>query len=210
MVGNIVLQHCLTSNNVSEVICIVRKPLKISHEKLKAIVHDDFLNYHSISNDFKHIDVAYFCIGAYTGALPDAQFKEITVDYTKAFADTLANKSPQATFCFLSGQGADLQEKSKTAFARYKGMAENYLISKKFKKIFIFRPSYIYPVEKRKEPNMAYSIFRFLYPILKPLLGKKMSIKSTELGEAIFQAGFVNPPKTILENQDILEFIHLK
>jgi putative NADH-flavin reductase len=99
----------LASDNISEVICIVRKPLKISHEKLKVIVHDDFLNYQSINETFQHIDIAYFCIGVYTGALPDAQFKEITVDYTKAFADTLKNESPKATFCFLSGQGADLK-----------------------------------------------------------------------------------------------------
>jgi nucleoside-diphosphate-sugar epimerase len=204
MIGQMVLQHCLASEEIGEVISITRKTVGITNPKLKEIIHADFLHYENISDAFVSVHAAYFCIGVYTGALPDAQFKEITVGYTKAFADALHAQSPQAVFCFLSGQGADLTEKSKTSFARYKGMAENYLMSKCFGGLVIFRPGYIYPVEKRKEPNMAYRIFRMLYPLLKNILGKNASIKSTELAEAIFRAGLQQPKQVILENKDIL------
>jgi len=68
---------------------------------------------------------------------------------------------------FLSGQGADRDEKSKISFARYKGIAENYLFNKAFQQLYIFRPAYIYPVQKRKEPNLFYSSLRLIYPVVK-------------------------------------------
>jgi hypothetical protein len=185
------------------VISIVRKPGGISQSKLKEVIHSDFENYTDVSMYFKEIDVAYFCIGVYTGTVPDSEFKRITVDYTVHFADVLMEKSPHATLCFLSGGGADLKEKSMISFARYKGMAENYLIHKSFNRLYIFRPNYIYPVEKREEPNLFYKVYRMLYPLIR-LLGKRFSIKSTELASAMFRTGLNGADKMILENQDIL------
>ncbi len=101
---------------------------------------------------------------------------------------------------------ARLLEQSRVAFAKYKGMAENYLLSKKFGALHIFRPGYIYPVEKRVEPNLMYRVSRTLYPVLK-LMGKGFSIKSTELGEAMFRVGIDKTDKNILENKDILEVL---
>jgi uncharacterized protein YbjT (DUF2867 family) len=204
MIGNIVLQHCLASEAVQTVVSLVRKPSGALHPKLTEIAHRDFLNYDGLEAAFTGVDAAYFCIGVYTGAVPDAQFREITVDYTKIFADKLKTHSPGAVFCFLSGAGADPLEKSRTPFARYKGMAENYLIGKGFGALAIFRPGYIYPVEKRAEPNVAYRIFRLLYPLLKNIMGPNASIRSTDLGAAMFKAGLTPPDKTILENRDII------
>lgn len=206
MVGGIVLNHCLHSSEIRKVTSLVRRPSEFKHEKLSEVTVSDFKNYNDKEELFTNIDIAYFCIGVYTGSVPDNQFKEITFDYTQAFADALHKQSPNATICFLSGAGADPKEKSKMSFARYKGMAENYLLSKKFGTTYIFRPSYIYPVAKRKEPNFTYRISRGLYPILK-LLGNNFSIKSTELGEAMFKAGIWGTEMTVLENKDILKIV---
>lgn len=206
MIGQLILQHCLASDEVGEVISLVRKPSGKTHPKVREIVHTNFLDYTGLEKAFSRVDIAWYCLGVYTGALPDAQFREVTVDYTKAFAAALKTFSPQATCCLLSGAGADLKEQSKTPFARYKGMAENDLMRQGFGHLFIFRPGYIYPVEKRKEPNFAYRIFRTLYPIIR-LLGEGMSIRSTELAQAMFLAGMHYPSQTILENKDILHFL---
>jgi nucleoside-diphosphate-sugar epimerase len=208
MIGNIVLEHCLESDQVSEVISIARKGCGKQHIKLREVIHKDFTDYTSIASQFQKIDVAYFCIGVYTGAVPDAEFKTITVDYTTNFADTLKIQSPNVTFCFLSGQGADRTEKSGMSFAKYKGMAENHLINLSFQQLYIFRPSYIYPVMKRTEPNFGYRIFRILYPILGPLLGKNSSIKSTELGKAMFDTGINGADMNTLENAAILNLLN--
>jgi uncharacterized protein YbjT (DUF2867 family) len=124
------------------------------------------------------------------------------VDFVQSFANALIAHSPKATFCLLSGAGADQKEKSRMAFARYKGMAENYLLNAGFPAVNLFRPGYIYPVTPRKEPNMMYRITRALYPLLK-LFGKGSSITSVQLGTAMAMAAIHGTDKTVLENIDI-------
>ena len=87
--------------------------------------------------------------------MSDAEFRTITVDYTAEFARGLHKSSPNAGFAFLSGQGADPKGKSRIAFARYKGEAENALLAAGFHAVYIFRPAYIYPVEPRRSPTSA-------------------------------------------------------
>lgn len=204
MVGKLVLGHCLKDDKISEVISLTRKPSGQAHQKLTEIVVTDFEDLAACNNHFKNVQLAFFCIGAYTGQVPDDLFKKITVDYAVAFGNALQQNSPQATLCFLSGAGADRTEKSKTSFALYKGMAENQL-AKMNLVFYSFRPGYIYPVEPRKEPNFGYTVIRFLYPLLK-LFGSKYSITSTELARAIFNVGLHGADRQILENQDILKY----
>ena len=113
MVGNIILNHCLTSQKIKEVISLVRKPTALTHEKLNEVVIEDFTDYAAHDSLFKDIDAAFFCIGVYTGQVPDHQFKIITVDYAVVFAKALQANSPNASLCLLSGAGADKTEKSK-------------------------------------------------------------------------------------------------
>jgi len=206
MIGGLVLKESLESDQISEVVSIGRRSLNVEHPKLKEIIRTDFIDYSDVSSEFKNIDIVYFCLGVYTGAVSNEQMKVATVDYALELAKELKSQSPEATFCFLSGAGADRSEKSRTAFAKYKGMAENGLVNLAFKNLFIFRPGYIYPVKKRIEPNLMYRVSRALYPILK-FTGDKYSIKSTELASGIFQSGFKHPEKSILENKDILDFL---
>lgn len=207
MVGRLVLNNCLNSDKVTQVLSLVRKPTGQQHNKLTEIINTNFEDYSTQEKLFKDISVAFFCLGVYTGQVPDVVFKRITINYAVEFAKTLEKNSPQAIFCLLSGAGTDRTEKSKTPFARYKGMAENQ-IAKLNLKLYCFRPGYIYPVDTRKEPNVGYKIIKVLYPILK-LLGDKYSIKSTELANAMFNVGLNGADKQILENQDILKYITL-
>ena len=201
MVGGIVMRKCLEAKEVEQIISIVRKASGIVHPKLVEIVHTDFMDYSGLEPHLKNINVAYFCLGVYTGQVSDDLFKAITVDYTKAFADALKQQSPEVRFCFLSGNGADSKEKSRIPFARYKGIAENYLI-KHFESLHIFRPGYIYPVEKRKEPNFSYRLMRRLYPVMKAIYPKGV-ITSEVLGQAIFKIGMEGSDLKILENWEI-------
>ncbi len=203
MVGGLVLKECLNNENIEKVISISRKPTGIQHDKLIEVIHFNFLDFTGKEDHFKNIDIAYFCIGVYTGAVSKEKFKTITVDYTKVFADLLKDKSPQARFCFLSGMGADQTEKSKMMFARDKGIAENYLIKKEFYGLHIFRPGYIYPVTPRKEPNFTYKLSRKLYPLLKILMPNGV-ITSEHLAKSMFKTGLHGNDQQILENKSIL------
>lgn len=206
MVGGIVLNKCLESPEIDEVVSVVRKSAGIQHEKLIEVIHQDFGDYAPIEEYFKNQDIAYFCLGAYTGAVSDDLFKKITVDFTVAFADMLEKHSPNVNFCFLSGEGADQTEKSRISFAKYKGIAENHLLSKKFKGLYLFRPAYIYPVEPRQEPNVMYRISRALYPLLKTIYSNGV-ITSEELAQAMFQTGLQGATQSLLKNVDIKKLL---
>ena len=205
MVGSLVLNHCLHSEDISEVVSLVRKTTKLEHPKLTEVVVEDFEDYSSHERIFQEVDSAFFCVGVYTGQVADELFKKITVDYAVKFAAALKANSPSATLCFLSGAGADRTEKSRTAFARYKGMAENQ-IQKLDLRFYAFRPGYIYPVEPRNEPNLMYRVTRTLYPIIR-MFGKGASIKSTELASAMFNVAKKGAEKGVLENRGILEYV---
>lgn len=208
MIGSLILNQCLHSENITEVISLMRKPGSLKHPKLSEVVIENFEDYGGHEHLFKNITAAFFCLGVYTGQVPDDEFKKITVDYAVAFAKKLEEQSPGATLCLLSGAGADRTEKSRTSFARYKGMAENR-ISQLNLKFYSFRPGYIYPENSRKEPNLIYEIMKWLYPLWS-WMGSSMSIRSTLLAKAMFYAGFHGAEKQILENRDILALMHEK
>lgn len=202
MIGSLILKHCLASDEISGVTSLVRKKSGISHPKLNEKVTNNFKNLSELSNEFQAVDMAFFCLGVYTGQVPDEKFKEITVDYGIAFTQALRSGSPKAKLCFLSGAGADRTERSSASFARYKGMVENEISSMNLA-FYAFRPGYIYPVERRKEPNLMYRILRMAYPLMQ-LLGSDGSIKSTELAYAMFNVGIHGADREILENRAIL------
>src|ERR1700694_4239595 len=169
MVGGYALRYALEHPAVSHVTAIGRRKLGISHPKLKEVLHRDFADCSALAEPLSGQDAAVYCIGAYTGAVPDAVLRKITVDYPVEFARVLRGSSPDAAFSFLSGSGADPTGQSPMAFARYKGEAENVLLASGFPRLYIFRPAYIYPVEPRKEPNFSYRFMRRIYPVFRAL-----------------------------------------
>lgn len=204
MVGGLLLQHCLQSEAVVHITSLLRKPSGIKHPKLEEVLLDDFTDLSGLEEAFTNKEVAYFCLGVYTGAVPRATFRKITVDMPVAFAERLKTHSPNARLVLLSGAGADRSEKSRMMFAKDKGAAENRLSDLFPGEFHTVRPGYIYPVERRKAPNFSYQLMRSLYPLVR-LMGKNHSIKSTDLAEAIFHIGLHGAPGEVLENREILE-----
>jgi uncharacterized protein YbjT (DUF2867 family) len=162
MVGGYALPYALNHPAVASATVIGRRKLGISHPKLKEVLHQDFADCSALAGALSGQDAAVFCLGTYTGSVPDAELRKITVDYTIEFARVLHESSPDAVFSFLSGNGADPTGRSRMAFARYKGEAEKALLAAGFPRVFIFRPAYIYPVEQRKEPNLTYRVVNHL------------------------------------------------
>jgi uncharacterized protein YbjT (DUF2867 family) len=205
MVGGCALRYALDHPAVGAVTAIGRRKLGISHPKLKDVLHQDFADCSALANALSGQDAAIFCLGAYTGAVPDAELRRVTVDYPIAFARVLHAASPAAVFSFLSGSGADPTGRSRLAFARYKGEAEKALQEMGFSHVTIFRPAYIYPVEPRKEPNVGYRLLRAIYPAFR-LLFPNQVIRADDLARAMVDVavrGTGEPGSVILENRDI-------
>src|SRR3984957_8154378 len=205
MVGGYALHSALENPAVGRVTSIGRRNLGISHQKLKEVLHPDFADCSALAGVLSDQDAAIFCLGAYTGALPDAEFRKITVDYTVEFARVFRGSSPGAAFSFLSGNGADQTGRSRMAFARYKGEAENALLSAGFPHVYIFRPAYIYPVEPREEPNFTYRLMRGIYPAFRVLFPNQV-IRADDLARAMVDVVVSDTGQRrgpVFENRDI-------
>jgi uncharacterized protein YbjT (DUF2867 family) len=205
MVGGYALRYALDHPSIGVVTVIGRRKLGISHPKLKEVLHPDFADCSELAQPLSGQDAALFCLGVYTGAVPDEEFRKITVDYTVEFARVLHASSPGAAFSFLSGSGADQTERSRLPFARYKGKAEKALLAAGFPRLYIFRPAYIYPVEPRKEPNSSYRLLRVIYPVFRVLFPNQV-IPADDLARAMVDVavrGAAQRGGVVLENRDI-------
>lgn len=202
MIGNLILQKCLHADQVNELTSFSRKSLQMTHPKLKEIIVNDFSNLEPYDESFKNIDLCFYCLGVYTGQVPEDEFIKITVDYPALFAKKLREKNPSMRFILLSGQGADPSETSSLLFAKQKGRIENILLNLQFKAIHFFRPGYIYPVTPREEPNLMYRLMRILY---KPIsfIYPNIGLTSVQLAEKMFEVGVHGGDKIIFENKDI-------
>jgi uncharacterized protein YbjT (DUF2867 family) len=205
MVGGYALRYALDDSDFGGVTAIVRRKLGISHPKLKEVLHPDFADCSSLAEMLSAQDAAIFCLGTYTGVVPDAEMRTITVDYTIEFARVLHGSSPQVAFSFLSGSGADPTGRSRMSFARYKGEAERALLAASFAHLYIFRPAYIYPVESRKEPNVSYRVLRSIYPAFR-LLFPNQVIRADDLARVMVNAAVHGTPDhagPVFENREI-------
>jgi uncharacterized protein YbjT (DUF2867 family) len=205
MVGGYALRDALDHPAVGTVTSIGRRQLGIRHPKLKEVLHRDFADCSALAETLSGQDAAVFCLGAYTGAVPLAELRKVTVDYPIEFARVLRVSSPDAGFAFLSGSGADPTGRSRVPFARFKGEAEKALLAAGFPRVHLFRPAYIYPVEPRKEPNVGYRVLRAIYPAFRVLFPSQV-IRADDLARVMVDAAVRGTPQRagpVLENRDI-------
>jgi uncharacterized protein YbjT (DUF2867 family) len=211
MVGGCALRYALEHPAVGHVTNVGRRKTGISHPKLNEVLHSDFKDCSALAEPLLRQDAAVFCLGTYTGAVPDAELRTITVDYAIEFARVLRGSSPEGTFAFLSGNGADPTGRSRIAYARYKGEAEKALLAVGFPHVYVFRPAYIYPVEPRKEPNFGYRLLRAIYPAFKILFPNQV-IPADDLARAMVDvavSGTGERRGSIFENADIRAMVRV-
>jgi len=205
MVGNYALRYVFDHPAIERVTAIGRRKLGSEHPKLHEVLHQDFSDCSALAQAVTGQDTCVFCLGAYTGTVQDTELRTITVDYTIEFARVLRASSPDATFAFLSGAGADQTGRSRMAFARYKGEAEKALLAAGFPSVYIFRPAYIYPVEHRKEPNFSYRLLRVIYPVFRALFPNQV-IRADALARAMVDVTIRKRGERgnlVFENRDI-------
>jgi uncharacterized protein YbjT (DUF2867 family) len=210
MVGGYALCHALEHPDVEHVTSVGRKKLGISHSKLTEVLHPDFADSSALADTLTGQDGAIFCLGTYTGIVTDAELRRITVDYTVEFARVLRAGSPDSAFSFLSGNGADPTGRSRMAFARYKGEAEQGLLAAGFPRVYIFRAAYIYPVKPRNEPNFSYRLLRWIYPLFRVMF-PNLVIRSDDLARAMVDVVVERTGERqslVFENRDIRALAH--
>jgi uncharacterized protein YbjT (DUF2867 family) len=206
MVGQGVLRECLRDPEVRTVLSIVRSATGARQEKLRELVHRDFLNFSTISGELLGFDACFFCLGVSSAGMKEAEYYRITYEITVAAAQTLAAQNPGMTFIYVSGQGTDSSEQGRLMWARVKGKTENALFRLPFKAACMFRPGVIQPLDGIKSRTrfvrMAYAITGPLLPVLKFLFPSSI-ITTGQLGRAMIRIARQGAPKKVLENRDI-------
>jgi uncharacterized protein YbjT (DUF2867 family) len=178
----------------------VRRKLNISNRKLQEVLHPDFADCSSLLQVLSGQDAAVFCLSAYTGGI-----RRGTTQGNRGLHDRVRASStrqqPQRRFLILERKR---RGRSRIAFARYKGEAENALLAAGFPRVHIFRPAYIYPVQRRKEPNFSYRLLRAIYPAFQ-LLFPNQVIRADDVARAMVDVTLQGTDRggKIFENRDI-------
>ena len=204
MVGKGVLLECLESDAVGSVLAVGRRPVGLSHPKLKEIVLADFSKTDGIKAELAAFDACYYCVGVSSMGMSEADYRKATCDLTLDFARVVAEVSPQATFCFVAASGTDAA--SKTMWARIKGETENALLALPFASAYMFRPAYIHPMKGVKSRvamyNAILALTKGIYPVLRALFPKHTTT-SENIGKAMINAALHGARRPVLESDDI-------
>jgi len=127
LAGRGVLQACEEEPRVLEIRAVVRRPLERvateDDERLRTVRCDDFADPSPIASELEGIDAVLWCLGISASKVDgEAEYRRITYDYALATARLLKQRSPAATFHFVSGGGTNA--KSLMMWARVKGETE--------------------------------------------------------------------------------------
>lgn len=194
------LHACLAEPSVSEVRAVTRRPLRVSHAKLREVNCSDFANLGDIAPQLQGVDCCLFCLGtSVRNVKGEDQYREIHVTYALAAARTILAESPDASFVYLSGGGT--KRNSGMMWARVKAEAEDKLAELNLARHANVRPGAILPMQPTGATRWL------LAPLLKviPALG----INSVDLGRAMLRVGLDESwhGSRTLENKDLVALL---
>lgn len=204
MVGEGVLHECLKHPDIESVLVINRRPCGVNHEKLREIIHKDFLEFSPIENELAGYNACYFCMGVSSIGKKEEEYTRLTYDLTMHIAKTLVKLNPEMTFIYVSGVGTDSTEKGRSMWARVKGKTENDLMKLPFKASYMFRPGYIQPTKGLKNTYKFYKVVAPFYPLVKIFLSKYVCTLQ-EIGQSMINVTLYGSDKQILECKDIVQ-----
>lgn len=207
MVGKGVLLECLDHPDIQQVLSISRRSLNINHPKLKELLHTDFLEFTSVTDQLQGYDACYACMGVTSAGMNEVDYTKLTYTFTMSLAKTLYAINPNMTFTYVSGAGTDSSEKGKTMWARVKGKTENDLLNLGFKQAYMFRPGAIIPL---RGITPSGKLYKRLIKVLKGLLrlyktlAPNSVVNTTQIGLAMINVTKQGYNKKVLDPRDIL------
>ena len=206
MIGSGALIESLEHPAITSVLAVGRRATGRTHEKLVELVHEDFLDFGPAVDALHGYDAGIYCVGVTSAGRSEAEYRRITCDMTIAAASAMLRANPQASFCFVSGAGADASESGRVMWARVKGETENRLRAMPFGHLWVFRPGYVQPVggvrSRTRLYNVVYGIAGPLYPLVAAVLPRWVTT-TEKVGLALIRAAREGAPREILENGDI-------
>jgi len=201
MVGVEVLHACFEEPRVSRVVTVGRRPTGVAHAKIREVIVADLADLGAAAEALREVDLVVYCVGVYTGRVPDDEFFHITCDYLGGLLTLLTGMGSRATFCLMSAGGADPTEKSRLVFARAKGRAERMLLESPLPSKYVFRPGYIAPGRQKSRTRIPDWLALPGYRLM-PFIG----IDAVDLARTMLLVGLEGGAQTHFENADLRRY----
>ena len=144
MVGKGVLMECLDHQDISMVILLNRRSIDIEHPKILEVFLEDFQDLSPIDHEIPAADACFHCMGISALGKNEEEYAAVTYHISMNLAHMLLAKNSAMIFCYVSGQGTDIN--GSMMWARVKGRTEKELTELPFKKVVLFRPGFIQPL----------------------------------------------------------------
>lgn len=190
LIGSKLLEQLTQSDQISEVLVLVRKALDISHPKIRQIlVNFDKLEIHSADIQ---ADIIFSCLGTTRTKTPDPLlYRKVDMDYPLMIAE-FGLKNGASQFHIVSSLGANTA--SSNSYLKLKGELENRLEKLNYPSLHIYQPSYLRG--ERKERRIADKIMMPLVRLIDPLLfgslKKYRSIQAETVAKAMLNQSLKN------------------
>lgn len=202
LIGAEVVRQAIQDDSIDEIIVLLRNEPEIKNAKTTVVLHNNFSGYSGLEKFFKKADALIWCLGISQTQVSRKQYEIITYDYTLACARFCVSVNPAIRFVFVSGNGADRTEKSRTLFKKIKGKAENGLLNSGLTNLFIARPDAVRPKHKNKRAPFAYKLVYPLFPLVEIVAPSKV-IWSDVLARALINISKHGYEKDTLENMEL-------
>ncbi len=205
MVGEGVLHECLNHPAVEAVLVLNRKPIGLTHPKLREVLHADFYDLSPIESQLSGYNACFFCLGVSSVGINADDYYKATYTLTMHVAETLVRLNTGMTFSYVSGAGTDTSEKGRSRWARVKGKTENDLIKLPFHKVYAFRPGFIRPIPGMNRTHGFYKYINWLFPLGRTLYPEGF-VTLSELGQAMINLALRGDGSSIVTGKDIIRY----
>jgi uncharacterized protein YbjT (DUF2867 family) len=198
-IGREVLKQALDDPSIERITVFTRRPTGRSSPKITELVVQDFTDYSSVQRELR-ADACIWCLGVLPTAASRDEYVRITFDYAMAAAKALFAENPALRFCFLSGAGADPNEKSWVLYGKIKGRTEREL-AKLSPNVVSFRPAFV-----RAAPGDARPLMARLYTPIADVVDRftdQFSVTCEELASCLLDVAKNGAGEPVLDNRAI-------
>lgn len=183
LVGDALLKKLLNESRYSEIIAFVRRPLTITHPKLKQIITElTLLEKHS--SLFENTDILFCCLGTtIKKAKSKTSFKQVDYEFPYMAAKIFKEKKGKH-YLIVTAIGSDAQ--SSFFYNKVKGELEQDLKNLNLNRLSFIRPSLLFGA--RKEKRFLEEWGQKIVPIVNSLIPEKYkAVTGEEVANVLLQ-----------------------
>ena len=144
-------------------------------------------------------DACFYCLGASSVGMTEAEYRRLTLDLTLAVARQLSPGNPHMVFEFISGAGAG--PNARQMWRRVKGETEAALFALGLHDVYALQPGFIQPMRgsttRRRSLRRLYALTAAFYPFLEEHLGSVVTSTDLLAGAMLRLASRGNGKKTL-------------